>query len=221
MGKFLKKIESSAITGVYNETQLSVINHYKDQPKNGPTIFSFENPETHVTRSAFVDNSGETEYDDVTEFNWEFGYNEDGYPGIYIIFNNLHDDIKNNDYIVCLETNSNTNGKNQTINVFEEYNASSHIYHSMKNMTWFNLSDIKLKTRYFIYLSARSIRHMRHWFSRRNKDRGIIHDDWEIRINVRPTIRLISDPFIPSYTNYKSLSEYRKINYLYNSEYDF
>ena len=65
MGKFLKKIQSSAITGVYSIEQTAVMNHYKDQPNNGPTIYAFENPKTKATRTAFVNSDS---YDDITDF---------------------------------------------------------------------------------------------------------------------------------------------------------
>ena len=63
MAKFLKKIQSTDITGVYSKQQTAIMNHYKDQPNNGPTIYAFKNPETKTTRSAFVDKSEIFEYE--------------------------------------------------------------------------------------------------------------------------------------------------------------
>ena len=57
MGKNIIKIENANITGIYSKAQTSVMNHYKDQPNNGPTIYCFKNPNTEITRTAFVDKS--------------------------------------------------------------------------------------------------------------------------------------------------------------------
>lgn len=54
MGTYLKLIESDKIGS--NE-QRSFMNHHKDQPNNGPTIYKFKNSTTNISRLAVVDKS--------------------------------------------------------------------------------------------------------------------------------------------------------------------
>lgn len=203
MGKFLKKIQSTDITGVYNKKQTAIMNHYKDQPNNGPTIYAFENPETKATRTAFVNSDN---YDDITDFTWRFGYNN-GHPCIFIKFNAINDILLNKNAFICLETNSNTKGKNIHLNIYSNY---GYCY----------LSEIELYTEFPIYIntitrkSPRSIIQWRHIFP--------VPQDWEITLNIRPSIRIgtigAKNSHHDIHTDYKCYPEYINVTYLLKDE---
>lgn len=202
MGKFLKKIQSTDITGVYSQKQTAIMNHYKDQPNNGPTIYSFENPYTKAARTAFIDNIYKNDYDDITNFTWRFGYNN-GHPCIFIKFYAINDNLLNGNAFICLETNSNTKGKNVHLNINSDYVCCF-------------LSEVELYTEFPIYIDTntrRSPRSIIHWH-RINP----VPQDWEITLNIRPSIRFIRKGRHDIYTNYKCCPEYINVTYLLKDE---
>ena len=212
----MKIIESNEITGAYSNEQRNLMNHYKDQPNNGPTIYAFKNPETNISRVAFVDKSYLFEYDDETDFTWRFGY-KDGHPGIYITFHTISDTLKyNEDAIICLETNSCNGGKNETIGVWSGISdGNGYINYDLENITWKNIHNITLNQEFFIYICGSRHNCLWHWIGRR---KIILPDDWRVNINIRPTIRFQGNTG-SVYTNYKALAEYKEVTYLYNTEY--
>jgi hypothetical protein len=221
MGKYMKIIESNEITDVHTNEQRNLMNHYKDQPNNGPTIYAFKNPETNISRVAFVDKSYLYEYDEETDFTWRFGY-KDGHPGIYITLHAISDTLKYNEgAVICLETNSCNGGKNEAIGIWiGDSEGNAYINYDLENITWKNINNITLNEEFFIYICGnRSIRLWR-WISRRKiiKNEGKLPDDWTMTINIRPTIRFQGNPG-SIYTNYKALAKYQEVTYLYNTEY--
>lgn len=229
MAKYIKKIQSNAITGVYSQDQLRVMNHYKDQPTNGPTLYAFENPETKITRTAFVDREDIFGYDDVTDFSWRFGYNE-GHPCVFITFYAIHENLKKGKHFLCLETNTNTKkggrqnsmfDRNQTINCFCNRRDS------FKYITWMPVDEIELYKEICLYISgghssstSRSTcvtpgpwRVMCY-----NNSYREIPDDWKIKLNIRPTFRHFGGNEVTLYKNYKALAEYQYVEYFYKDE---
>lgn len=218
MGKFLKKIQSSGITGYYDRNQISIMNHYKDQPNNGPTIYAFENPETKATRTAFVAKKTHTyasdEYDDITDFTWRFGYNN-GHPCIFITFHNFHQDLEYYGAYICLETNTLMSGKNKSINVGDA--SPNEINTKNKNITYRYFYDINFNQEFCLYITGREFGNIKGpWRIAKlyNKNREI-PSDWKMNLNIRPSIRINGKP----YTNYKALAEYINVEYFYNDEY--
>lgn len=209
MGKYLKLIESSSIL----EDQNGIIDSYKDRPLSCPTVFCFKNPETDFLKPSFVNRRTQ---DIETDFTWKFGY-KDGHPGIYFTFYAKNEACKN--HIFCLETNSSTCKINKTINVFTNDGSNSGfsiINEDYKYLTWWPMSEIMLNKEYFIYIIGNK-KGPWHWVKRRPKFMNSeLPSDWEIRINIRPTIR--SDN-VNVYSYYKALPKYKKITYLYNTEY--
>ena len=114
------------------------------------------------------------------------------------------------DNIVCLESNNmakgsgssasygmpsnkyNIRGKNnnRALNVLSCSNSyTGELNIETKNVTWYRLGDLNLNTDYPIYITVTD-RYCRN--ARRIARRSIganIPNDWEVRINVRPTIR--------------------------------
>lgn len=227
MGKFLKKIQSSAITGVYSTEQTAVMNHYKDQPNNGPTIYAFENPETKATRTAFVNSDN---YDDITDFTWRFGYNN-GHPCIFITFSAIHPNLKQNG-IICLETNSAMrHNKNQTINVFAGQGiGNGYLNINNENITWMYCRNIEIGKEIHLYISGKittkpticqAIKGPWRIALNVNHTKGSIPTDWIIKLNIRPTFRIenSSAQKFQNYMSYKALTDYKEIEYYYNLEF--
>lgn len=227
MGKYLKKIESGKITGVYSKEQTAIMNHYKDQPNNGTTLISFENPNTKVSRTVFVDNHNSFfEYDEETDFHWEFGYNN-GHPCVFITFYGISQTLRDNG-ILCLETNTQIKGKrNKTINVYSK--SEDGLRFSLQNITWFFCSDLELNTQYCIYIKGKkpniiygSPDNMRGligpWrIASRNFPNIKIPNDYIITLNIRPTFRMDTSEK-DLYTNYKAKAEYINISYYLKQE---
>jgi len=216
MGKFLKKIQDTDITGFYSKRQTAIMNHYKDQPNNGTTIYSFENPNTKAARTAFIDDDY---YDDITDFTWRFGYN-DGHPCIFITFNNLAQYLTKGRPVrafVCLETNTLTCGKNMSINVFNDVNS---VNPDNEDITYIYLDNINIGEEYCLYITGKpfigNIKSVWRITELYNTNREI-PNDWKITLNVRPSIRFMHSGF--PYTNYKALAEYIKVEYFYNDEF--
>lgn len=212
MGKFLKKIQDTYITGFYSIQQTAIMNHYKDQPNNGPTIYSFENPYTKAARTAFIDDD---DYDDITDFTWRFGYN-DGHPCIFIKFYAINDNLLNGNAFICLETNTLTSGKNMSINVFK----GGVINPDNEDITYIYLDNINIGEEYCLYITGKpfigNIKSVWRITELYNTNREI-PNDWKITLNVRPSIRFMHSGF--PYTNYKALAEYIKVEYFYNDEF--
>lgn len=209
MGKFLKRI-------ITNERWISKINHYKDQPNNGPIIYAFETPyDNEDVINAFVNRY---EYDNETNFTWRFGYNN-GHPCIFITFTAINRDILNKNTFVCLETNTRTNNKNVSINVYRQ-GAFSVLSNDLKGITWLPINEITLNKEYILYISKKgSDTHpFGPWKSAKgqNKHREI-PDDWLIKLNIRPSIRIKEEQHDRHHV-YKSLPEYEYVEYLLRDE---
>lgn len=220
MGTYLKLIESDKIGS--NE-QRSFMNHHKDQPNNGPTIYKFKNSKTNISRLAVVDKSYLFDYDNETDFTWRFGY-KDGFPGIYITLHAISDTLKyNENAVICLETNSCTSKKNME---FGLRGFDGEIMYELENITWINLSEMTSNKEYFIYICGKTTLNSPkgpwYWVGRRKiiKNEGKLPDDWIMTINIRPTIKFKNQTG-HIYTNYKALAKYEEVTYLYNSEYRY
>lgn len=215
MGRYLKTIESTVVTNdeSINVEERKLINRCKDRPNHGPTIFSLKNPETNVIRNVFVNNYNvKWETDNITEFTWRFDYKL-GYPCVYITFTNIHDQLYDNEAILCLETNTHTSQENQSIGVFE---GGAHQpgdfpkpLEKNRNFTWISFEDIEPGIEYCLFIQNTPRTGI--WHSTKFMFRYEIPSDWLLTLNIRPSIRINSLP----YTNYKALSEYREISYLY------
>lgn len=215
MGRYLKTIEDYAITNdkPMGSNELKVVNRCKDRPNHGPTVFTLKNPETNVIRNVFVNNYNvKWETDNITEFTWRFDY-KFGYPCIYVKFTNIHTQLYDNDAILCLETNTHTSDENQSIGVFEPGAHVSGDYpkplEDNRNLTWISFEDIEPGIEYCLFIQNSP--RIGVWRITKYTFVYEIPSDWLLTLNIRPSIRINSLP----YTNYKALSEYREISYLY------
>lgn len=221
MGKYLKKIESSAITGKNSKSQLRIMNHYKDQPNNGTTIYAFKNPQTGIYKTAFLNNQNKIHKttDKITNFTWRFVYHEGNYPYVIIKFTAINSYFQGKNAIIALETNTGIKRKagyrNTTCNVFAS--GGDYADPNKRNITWKFIDDIVLNQEFVLYISGNYHKHGP-WNTARGHNRfRDIPDDWKIKINIRPTIRFEVTTQRP-YSNYKGLSEYREIEYFLKDE---
>ena len=200
--KYLKYCETdiSGSTDVYLESRF--IGKIEGQPKHGPTVICFKNPTTEGTRVIYTGKNIFSETESPIQYTWRYEY-YNGHPAIIVNFSRIDPGYERN--IVCLESNNmargsgnaafimppnkyNLHGKNnnRALNVLHDYGSYAGLMNKTKNITWYKLGDLQLNTDYPIYITV-----SRHYIT--NAERmGIdynVRDDWEVRINVRPTIR--------------------------------
>ena len=206
--KYLKYLENTdALGGDAFEAQY-FIGKIEGQPKHGPTVICFKNPNTGVTHTVYTGKNIYKEDESPIQYTWRYEESYNGHPAIIVNFSRI--DSKYVDNIVCLESNNmakgsgnsasyaissnkyNIKGKNnnRALNVLSCSNSyTGELNIETKNVTWYRLGDLNLNTDYPIYITVtdrycyNAIR-----IARRSTDANI-PTDWEVRINVRPTIR--------------------------------
>lgn len=192
MGKFLKKIENENIrSGKLSITENAVIQHNMHQPLHGKTIFLFENPNTEETRVRYFEPKEDMEIDHKTKFTFRFEDNEENeYPCVYITFQSISPSLKNENCVVCLETNSLTEGAYKSLNV---YDAECNLLPENENITYIRLSNIVLNIEYPLYITAPWYRLSHYIVNQTNamNKRGceFPFDTWTVNFNIRPSIR--------------------------------
>ena len=200
--KYLKYCESEIIGSgdVYVEPRF--IGKIEGQPKHGPTVICFKNPTTEGTRVIYTGKNIFSEDESPIQYTWRYEY-YNGHPAIIVNFSRI--DSRYGKNIVCLESNNmargngnaafimppnkyNLHGKNnnRTLNALRDRGGYAELISKNKTITWYRLGDLQLNTDYPIYITVPT----RYIFNaQRMYDTINIRDDWEVRINIRPTIR--------------------------------
>lgn len=157
-----------------------------------------------------------------------------GHPAIIVNFSRIDSKYVNN--IICLESNNmakgsgnynftmppnpyNLNGKNnnRSLNVLK--NDVNELNLKTKNITWYRLGDLKLNKDYPIYITVPP----RYILGANHMTHGSIPNDWEVRINIRPTIRgsfsatysTISNTFTFRHTQHIPAKDYMAVKFPY------
>ena len=202
--KYLKYLEDETVIGVDPFGEQKKKKKIEGQPKQGPTIICFKNPNTGVTRTVYTGKNIYKEDESPIQYTWRYEESYNGHPAIIVNFSRIDSWYENN--IVCLESNNmckgsgtsaygmnpnkyNINGENnnRALNVLNIDGFS--LNPDTEGITWYRLGDLNLNTDYPIYITVtdRYCRNARR-IARRSIDANI-PNDWEVRINVRPTIR--------------------------------
>ena len=202
--KYLKYYEYYVIGHDDTYYEQYVIGKFEGQPKHGPTVMCFKNPDTGVTRTVYTGKNIFKEDESPIQYTWRYEESYNGHPAIIVNFSRIDSWYENN--IVCLESNNmckgsgtsaygmnpnkyNINGENnnRALNVLNIDGFS--LNPDTEGITWYRLGDLNLNTDYPIYITVtdRYCRNARR-IARRSIDANI-PNDWEVRINVRPTIR--------------------------------
>ena len=225
MSKFIKHIEFKK-----DELKSSYISNLRSQPNCGDAIYNVKG--NGIDEIVFAPNSNSSgKKDRKTSFIWNFGYNE-GHPCVFITFTEIDENLYNTDgAIICLETNSLTNLKNKTISVFKS-GIDNILDERTKYLTWFPINEIELQTEYCLYIVGFGL----------TQNGGIKNDvtalfgpwkfskvffrleevpyDWQLTVNIRPTIRKIHQNRAYIHHLYHNMPEYKRVSYLKGEEYE-
>ena len=205
--KYLKYCEDSGL-GLDYKYDEHFIGTIEGQPKQGPTVICFKNPDTGLTRTVYTGKNIYKENESPIQYTWRYEESYNGHPAIIVNFSRIDSGYADN--IVCLESNNMAKGKagniqyymasnkynltgtnnNTALNVLTTNNVGSKLNLETKAITWYRLGDLNLNTDYPIYITVTQ----RYIFNaqRMNDNEygySYIPNDWEVRINVRPTIR--------------------------------
>ena len=196
--KYLKTFKSPHFTGPLFREEIS---YFTGQPKHGPTIMYFENTKTHETKIAYTGKDIYKENESPIQYTWKYEY-YNGHPAIIVNFSRIDSGYANN--IICLESNNMDRGigsqyynpKHLNLSLSGENNNTAlnvlkkepfELNTETKNVTWYKLGDLELNKDYPIYITVTG---------RYNKRAASIiavkkmsKNDYETRINIRPTIR--------------------------------
>ena len=201
--KYLKYCEDTDLGVDYNYDH-STIGIIEGQPKQGPTVICFKNPDTGVTRTVYTGKNIYKEDESPIQYTWRYEESYNGHPAIIVNFSRIDSKYVNN--IVCLESNNMCRGgyvmgtinkynikgenNNRALNVLLFYTNVGHKLNTdTEGITWYRLGDLSLNTDYPIYITVTE----RYCCNARRIARcspgANIPNDWEVRINIRPTIR--------------------------------
>ena len=199
--KYLKYCEDTGLGGDYNYDH-STIGIIEGQPKQGPTVICFKNPNTGVTRTVYTGKNIYKEDESPIQYTWRYEESYNGHPAIIVNFSRIDSKYVNN--IVCLESNNMCRGgyvmgtinkynikgenNNRALNVLLHIGIRHELNNETEGITWYRLGDLNLNTDYPIYITVPG-RYIGRVSCMCKVNIDIIPDDWEVRINVRPTIR--------------------------------
>ena len=197
--KYLKYCEHPTIGSSNVNYEAHVIGKIEGQPKQGPTVICFKNPNTEETRVVYTGKNIFSEDESPIQYTWRYEY-YNGHPAIIVNFSRIDPGYKEN--IVCLESNNMARGgtelfsigynkiknknNNRALNVLRDRGGYVELIPKNKTITWYRLGDLQLNTDYPIYITVPD-----RYITKALK-MGInynVRDDWEVRINLRPTIR--------------------------------
>lgn len=226
--KYLKYLEDDTSIGVNPFEEQYFIGKIEGQPKQGPTVICFKNPNTGVTRTVYTgkSNSFFKEDESPIQYTWRYEESYNGHPAIIVNFSRIDSAYVKN--IVCLESNNmckgsgnyippnkyNINGENnnRALNVLtlDGFNLNT----ETEGITWYKLGDIVLNTDYPLYITV-----PRRYVSvcKRIIQCDYIPNDWEVRINVRPTIR--GNLGVGENLSVINLTTFKHTNNIYAKEY--
>ena len=201
--KYLKYCEDPGLGTDYKYDEY-LIGIVEGQPKHGPTVICFKNPDTGLTRTVYTGKNIYKEDESPIQYTWRYEESYNGHPAIIVNFSRIDSKYVNN--IVCLESNNMTKGgyimatinkynikgenNNRALNVLTTNRfISGELNLETEGITWYRLGDLRLNTDYPIFITvpcryAQKARYMCKVATIYN-----IPNDWEVRINVRPTIR--------------------------------
>lgn len=235
--KYLKYCEDDVIG---TDQDHNFIARLEGQPKHGPTVICFKNPTSDATRMVYTGKNIYKEDESPIQYTWRYEASYNGHPAIIVNFSRIDTKYKTNNYVVCLESNNMARGgnfhnytmltneyklkdenNNRALNVFE-----GHLLTDYENITYYTLNNITLNRDYPLYITvpARYIKGAA-YMNRTN----IIPNEWEVRINVRPTIRgttgqgysNINDyDFTFRHTNHIPAQEYMSVKFPYINIYE-
>lgn len=230
--KYLKYCESYIGGADYTYDQ-RFVGKIEGQPKCAPTVICFKNPNTEVIRTVYTGKDIYKENESPIQYTWKYEY-YNGHPAIIVNFSRIDSGYTNN--IICLESNNmakgsgnynftmppnpyNLNGENnnRTLNVLKY--EPNELNNETKNVTWYRLGDLNLNTDYPIYITVPN----RYILGANCMTNGSIPNDWEVRINIRPTIRgslsqrygEITNSFTFRHTPHIPAKEYTLFKFLY------
>ena len=195
----------------------------------------FENTKTHETKIAYTGKDIYKENESPIQYTWKYEY-YNGHPAIIVNFSRIDSEYANN--IICLESNNMYRGSgvqypnprdlklslsgennNTALNVLKNDPIELNI--ETKNVTWYKLGDLDLNTDYPIYITVTR---------RYNKlaesiiaVKKMAKNDYETRINIRPTIRgsfsatysTISNTFTFRHTQHIPSKDYMAVKFPY------
>lgn len=174
--KYLKYLEDNIVIGGDAFAEQYFIGKIEGQPKQGPTIICFKNPDTGVTRTVYTGKNIYKEDESPIQYTWRYEESYNGHPAIIVNFSRIDSGYKDN--IVCLESNNmakgsgnyasygmpsnkyNIRGKNNNsaLNVLSRSNSpAGELNIETKNVTWYRLGDLNLNTDYPIYNCYRAL----------------------------------------------------------------
>ena len=213
----------SMIDRVYNGDAISVT-----KTDDGKDVIGYVNIEYKQNNYKHPLTETDSVIDETTQYTCRFGYN-DGHPCMYITFTGILPEIKNDNYILCLELENfaqSKYGRCQAINVFVSNDDISTLNRDNQDRTWFYMSDIELGVEYCIYIIAADYawrHHIYKWCVTRNpigsyyRNQPNFPDDWEVRLKIRPTIRTHDGK---QYCDFqRSLKDFTWVKYPLSSEY--
>ena len=206
--KYLKYCETDVLGEYDYKYEQHFMGTIEGQPKQGPTIICFKNPNTGVTRTVYTGKNIYKEDESPIQYTWRYEESYNGHPAIIVNFSRIDSGYADN--IVCLESNNMSRGtagytvyymasnkynltgtnNNTALNVLTTNGFGWKLNLETKAITWYRLGDLNLNTDYPIYITV--TQHYINNAYRMNDDEsgyGYIPNDWEVRINVRPTIR--------------------------------
>ena len=201
--KYLKYCEDTGLGVNYNYDQ-STIGVIEGQPKQGPTVICFKNPDTGVTRTVYTGKNIFKEDESPIQYTWRYEESYNEHPAIIVNFSRIDSKYENN--IVCLESNNMCRGgyvmgtinkynikgenNNRALNVLLYYTNVGHKLNiETECITWYRLGDLRLNTDYPIYITVPNRYAQKARYMCKVETIYNIPNDWEVRINVRPTIR--------------------------------
>lgn len=233
--KYLKYCKNDIIG---REDEQQFIGIVAGQPKHGPTVIFFYNPNIGVSgvkRCAYTGKNIFKEDESPIQYTWRYEY-YNGHPAIIVNFSRIDNGYRDN--IICLESNNMAKGSgtdniipknkyklkgennNRALNVFNDNQINS----GNKGFTWYRLGDMQLNKDYPIYITVPT-RYTK-WADNMVFEEG--KTDWEVRINIRPTIRgtlsenyqKVDKTFIFRHTNHIPAKDYMVVKFPYLDMYN-
>lgn len=203
--KYLKYLEDTDAIGVDAFEAQYFIGKIEGQPKHGPTIICFKNPDTGETCTVYTGKNIYKEDESPIQYTWRYEESYNGHPAIIVNFSRIDSNYVDN--IVCLESNNMSKGSgtskyvipqnkynitgennNRALNVLITDGYKAELNLETEAITWYRLGNLNLHTDYPIYITV-PLCYINNTCRMNACEYINIPNDWEVRINVRPTIR--------------------------------
>lgn len=227
--KYLKCYESDTMGTPKGDYFLAKI---EGQPKHGPTVICFKKPDTEETHIVYTGKNIYKEDESPIQYTWRYEESYNGHPAVIVNFSRIDSIYTNN--IVCVECNNMAKGSGSNAMPQNKYNlkgennnralnvldSSGYINGNNKDITWYRLGDLELNRDYPIYITVidRYMKRLRSIIDLKRMD----INDYEVRINIRPTIRCNFSPEMNTittttfrHTNHIPAKEYMSVKFSY------